>query len=101
MQNVGLEEELMVSWSLGVGGDQSILKAPTETEYFIPLIDLLLSYTQLFPVYLPPVFLTQLQSTSLDTLNIDNNHRFTIKVIKLITVFKSIQPTQVSLTGSF
>lgn len=94
-QNVRVEEELMVAWSLGVGGDQSVLKVPSASEYFLPLVDLLLSYHQLFPMYLPPVFLTKLKSTLLDTSEVDTKNLFSIKIIKFILFFKNVHPSQV------
>lgn len=94
-QNVRVEEELMVAWSLGVGGDQSVLKVPSASEYFLPLVDLLLSYHQLFPMYLPPVFLAKLRSTLLDTSDVDTKNLFSIKIIKFILFFKNVHPSQV------
>ncbi|XP_054266683.1 uncharacterized protein LOC128988925 [Macrosteles quadrilineatus] len=93
-KNVALEQQLMMAWSLGVGGEQGTLKTPTETEYYLPLVDLLLSYSQVFPVYLPPVFVTQLQTTTLDTINPLTKQLFDVKVIKFITTFRNVQPSQ-------
>lgn len=89
-----------MAWSLGVGGEQGTLKTPTETEYYLPLVDLLLSYSQVFPVYLPPVFVTQLQTTTLDTINPLTKQLFDVKVIKFITTFRNVQPSQVGLRYS-
>uniref|UniRef100_A0A1B6LNS0 Nucleolar pre-ribosomal-associated protein 1 C-terminal domain-containing protein n=1 Tax=Graphocephala atropunctata TaxID=36148 RepID=A0A1B6LNS0_9HEMI len=93
-KNIAMEQELMVAWSLGVGGDQSGLPVPTETEYYLPLLELLLSYSQVFPLYLPAAFITKLQHTTLDTIDIHTAALFRVRLIKVALMFRSIQPSQ-------
>ncbi|KAG8274712.1 nucleolar pre-ribosomal-associated protein 1, partial [Homalodisca vitripennis] len=93
-KNIAVEQELMVAWSLGVGGDHSLLPIPAETDYYLPLLELLLSYTQVFPLYLPATFVTKLQHTTLDTIDNHTAELFQVKLIKVALMFRSIQPSQ-------